>query len=449
MRLKNPVLLCSFAILFGLEGARAAVPIETGSRVEVAPKAPDDRDQNSPDAAFDGKGTFLVVWQQGRNFYKGAGSDIFAMRVSAEGRPLDEKTIAICTAKGGQARPRVAFCGGVFLVVWQDLRNGKDFDCHAARVKPDGTLLDKDGFLVSGGPENQAMPEVAPGPGKFLVAWQDFRDGRVYTPHVARVTSDGRVADPQGVSAAPKGMQFSPALTASWKSGVSAGAKPMRPEGGEVSLARTDSGWFLFWRMASEPSAGGVARIEEKGGALAVAEVTAPLPQGGGYFGSAASDGKTVLYAGVTVGGRGRTHRPGTALLFDASSSKPKKNPNPPDRGVSTPQAQQAGVIGMSAIEPGLDPGVSAAAGEGLFLIVGKGSSAARKPACYRIVASRLAPDGKRLDDLNAWPVIDDGASPCLAPSVAAGKPGTFLVCYEVDGGPGKHRIVGRILRVK
>ena len=449
MRPKTAVLLCSFAILSAAGRARAVSSIEAGPRVEVAPNAPDARDQNSPDAAFDGKGMFLVVWQQGRNFYRGEGSDIFAARVSAEGRPMDERPIVVCVAKSGQARPRVAFANGVFLVVWQDLRDGKNFDCYAARVKPDGTLLDKDGFLVSGGPENQAMPEVAPGPGKFLVAWQDFRDGKVYRPRLARVTPDGRVADPQGVPAGPEGMQFEPALTASWKSGVPAGGKPMRPEGGEVSVARTDSGWFLFWRMASEPAAGGVARIKEKGGALAVAEITAPLPQAGGYFGSAASDGKTVLYAGVTVGGRGRTHRPGTALLFDASSCRPKKNSSPYLRGVSTSQAQQAGVIGMSAIEPGLDPGVSAAFGKGFFLIVGKEATSARKPQCHRIVATRLAPDGKRLDDLNAWPVVDDGAQPCLAPSVAAGKAGTFLVCYEADGGPGKHRVVARVVTAK
>jgi hypothetical protein len=61
----------------------------------------------------------------------------------------------------------------------------------------------------------------------------------------------------------------------------------------------------------------------------------------------------------------------------------------------------------------------------------------------------RLDSRGKRLDALEAPVVLHDGAVPGANPAVAGGPPGTFLVCYEVDGGPGKHRVVARLVRVR
>jgi hypothetical protein len=167
---------------------------------------PGGRDSYYPSAAF-GKDTHLIVWQAGR-MQEG---DIVACRVGKDGKVLDEKPFAISTAEDDQERPKVAFGpsagsgpGGVFLVVWQDLRNEKDYDVYAARVTPEGKVLDADGILVSGGAHNQCKPRLAFDGENFIVAWMDFRNG-IYQVYCARVSPDGKVLDPEGTALSGKG----------------------------------------------------------------------------------------------------------------------------------------------------------------------------------------------------------------------------------------------------
>ncbi len=97
-----------------------------------------------------GNGTFLASWQSGRvatgdlcssspNFI----GSIVAARLDKAGKVLDQQPFVISDAADLQERPSVAYGGGVFVVVWQDLRNGKDWDVYAARVSSDGKVLDK------------------------------------------------------------------------------------------------------------------------------------------------------------------------------------------------------------------------------------------------------------------------------------------------------------------
>jgi hypothetical protein len=48
-----------------------------------------------------------------------------------------------------EAVPAVAFDGANFLVTWQDCRSDTSFDIYAARVTPQGTVLDPNGIPVS------------------------------------------------------------------------------------------------------------------------------------------------------------------------------------------------------------------------------------------------------------------------------------------------------------
>jgi catechol 2,3-dioxygenase-like lactoylglutathione lyase family enzyme len=82
----------------------------------------------------------------------------------------------VCQAKGYQCYPAVAFDGTNFLVAWTDYRNGQDWDVYAARISPDGKVLDADGFAVCAAPGNQIHPAVASdGRGRSLVVWSDVR----------------------------------------------------------------------------------------------------------------------------------------------------------------------------------------------------------------------------------------------------------------------------------
>ena len=168
----NLMLCCTLSCTLAASETDIFLPVHEG------------RDAYEPAIAY-GDGVYLVVWKSGhlapgdlRDGVKYQG-DIVGCRLDSSGRLLDKQPVVICAAKDLQERPRVAYGGGVFLVVWQDLRNGKDWDVYAARITPQGRLLDTDGFVVSNARHSQALPEVSWDGQNFQVVWQDFRSGKI------------------------------------------------------------------------------------------------------------------------------------------------------------------------------------------------------------------------------------------------------------------------------
>jgi hypothetical protein len=147
-------------------------------------------DQEYPALGFDGA-NFLVAWEDYRN---GNGYDIYGARVTPAGTVLDPSGIAISQAADYQENPALDFDGASFLVVWDDSRNGNDYDIYGARVTPAGMVLDPSGLVVSQAAE-QGAPAVAFDGANFLVAWEDFRNGNDYDIYGARVTPAGSVSD--------------------------------------------------------------------------------------------------------------------------------------------------------------------------------------------------------------------------------------------------------------
>ncbi|MCX7804663.1 MAG: hypothetical protein N3A38_05675 [Planctomycetota bacterium] len=202
---------CCFAVL-SWWGVFAAVPgaeLKADKPFDLTPGL-EGGDQRWPAAAF-GRDVYLVVWQEGEAMAGVKDTNILAARVSADGKPLDPKGFAVCSAAGFQAYPMVAFDGANFLVAWQDYRNGRDWDLYAARVAPDGRVLDADGFAVAAVPGNQIYPAVASdGKGSSLIVWSDVRPG--FQPELYQLygtlVRDGRPADAGGreLSKAPFGL---------------------------------------------------------------------------------------------------------------------------------------------------------------------------------------------------------------------------------------------------
>lgn len=161
------------------------------------------QDAYTPAVAF-GNGTFLVSWQSGRvaegdlcsNSPDFIGS-IVGARLDKAGKVLDKTPFVISDAADLQERPAIAFGGGVFVVVWQDLRNGKDWDIYAARVGSDGKVLDPGGILLAGRARSQGAPKIAWDGQTFVVVWMDNFAGQ-YQVFAARLTADGEVKDPNG-----------------------------------------------------------------------------------------------------------------------------------------------------------------------------------------------------------------------------------------------------------
>lgn len=173
--------------------------IELSAPAAIAPRCArqDRRIQRQPAAAASAGG-FLVAWCDGTRQADNPTADIYCARVDGAGRTLDAAGIRVCGAQDLQEWPAVASDGDGYLVVWQDFRNGRDYDIYAARVTAEGKVLDADGFAVCARPGNQARPVVAFAGGNYIVAWMDARQYPVYGLYAARVSPDGKVLDADG-----------------------------------------------------------------------------------------------------------------------------------------------------------------------------------------------------------------------------------------------------------
>jgi hypothetical protein len=422
------LLAASLALLPG--AAMSAPVLSMDEPFAVMPMPADVRAQVNPVVAHDGNGTYLVVWQQGRFYHQSQSADILAARVDIHGRVLDRSPIVICSAGASQERPQVAFSGGRFLVVWHDLRNGRDWDVYAARVSPDGRVLEPNGFLVAGGPRNQADPVVAPADDGFLVVWQHYE--RHYQLQASKIPVAGPVAP----------------------------AQPLRFHGdalwgGELALARVGGGWLLSWNDEKDWSKSKglttmitrhFARLAARNGRADVLEVQRSpaihLGRNGGQF---ASDKATALYAGWGLVGRG--NRAATAALFSGESATPLRNSNPElakqGSGWNSERMMTLYNFGVPVDGP-----VAAAFGQGIYLTAARGAYAGDPSERSRLVGSRLTAAGVRIDKAPAWPVLHESPYRIGNPALAGGSR-QFLLAFEQEDAAGLRRIWAKILRTE
>jgi hypothetical protein len=142
-------------------------------------------------------GIFFVVWQEGWPGINGS-ADILGRRVEAGTlKLLDTTPVRVCVAPEAQSYPAVACGDGVFLVVWQDMRNGRDYDIRGTIVEVQTGKVIVSDFPVAERPHNQAKPSVAWTGKHFLVVWQEVSGRDVYGIMGVRVLSTGKVIDSQ------------------------------------------------------------------------------------------------------------------------------------------------------------------------------------------------------------------------------------------------------------
>ncbi len=147
----------------------------------------------SPAVAFDGT-NYLVAWQAS----VGGSYNIYGDRVAQDGAVLDTLGITISAGVADEVYPSVASDGDCYLVVWQDERNG-DPDIYGAPVSTDGTVLDPAGIPIRIAVANQEDPCVCYDGTNYLVVWSNYWDNNTwYDIHGARVSPDGTVLDPEG-----------------------------------------------------------------------------------------------------------------------------------------------------------------------------------------------------------------------------------------------------------
>lgn len=158
-------------------------------------------DELYPDVASSGE-VSLVAWEDRRD--PAVGADIRAAVVAPDGT-VTVADIPICLAAGDQERPAIAWdpTGRVFVVAWSDRRDG-DADIYAARVAPDGSVLDAGGILASDKANQQLRPAVATSGGQLLLVWEDRRAAPNRGIHGTRLTTGGALSilDPGGIAIA-------------------------------------------------------------------------------------------------------------------------------------------------------------------------------------------------------------------------------------------------------
>uniref|UniRef100_A0A7C4GCR9 T9SS type A sorting domain-containing protein n=1 Tax=candidate division WOR-3 bacterium TaxID=2052148 RepID=A0A7C4GCR9_UNCW3 len=173
--------------------------------------SPAANDQKLPGLGFDGT-NYLAVWSDGRS---GSESDIYGARVTPQGTVLDPQGFLVSQGVNDQESPALGFDGANYLAVWSDGRSGSGSDIYGARVTPQGTVLDPAGFAISRASGYQRSPDLRFDGTNFLVVWEDYRGGSRDTSDIygARVTPQGTVLDPQGFAISQAaGYQWSPAL---------------------------------------------------------------------------------------------------------------------------------------------------------------------------------------------------------------------------------------------
>lgn len=155
-----------------------------------------------------GEAVTLVAWADDRaEPLAYSGSDIVAVRYAPDGTPLDLDVLRIAPSHAQELMPRIAFGQGTFLVVWWAITrspngSGGDGLVRAARVSPDGTVLDPEGIELA---SNAGPPVVAFVKDRFLVAFEPNAGGPL---RVVPVSTSGAV----GATVAVADHAFEPSI---------------------------------------------------------------------------------------------------------------------------------------------------------------------------------------------------------------------------------------------
>ncbi len=190
---------------------------EGGIEVCAAPK-----NQTRSEIINDGEGGVIIVWED----YRGGNADIYAQRIDEFGGILWEKDgVPICRAPAGQFAPKLVSDGsGGAIIVWYDYRGGAGEDIYAQRISKNGEVLWKvDGIpiCIEGG--TQWYPEiVSDGNGGAIIVWTDFRNPSQSDIYAQRVDATGKIIWKDGgipISSAPENQAY-PKITEDGEGGA-------------------------------------------------------------------------------------------------------------------------------------------------------------------------------------------------------------------------------------
>lgn len=194
--MRTPIILTSLLVNFLFLASVVSASIMTtvgGEIILMSSNGPGKNLRSHPAVAY-GQEVYCVVWQEGWSGKNGQ-SRIFAARVTRSGILLDSSGVEVspCTT-GIQERPRIAYNEGVFLVVWQDMRNNHDADVLGVRLTAEGKVLDASPIPIGQKLRTQVNPDVVAGKKGFMVVYQSFEGSADYANVIAvPIDKDGTI----------------------------------------------------------------------------------------------------------------------------------------------------------------------------------------------------------------------------------------------------------------
>lgn len=184
----SPLLAFSDDTLLGGADVYASVLPGFGSATPRILLSRSANTQGNPAVGFDGT-NYLVAWEDNRTAGD-TSTDIWGVRVSAQGQVLDPAGIPISVANGAQQRPAVAGGNGGWAVAWEDYRSPEAIrtcnrvcflcyyagDVYGTLVQADGSVVFPDAFVVSDAGFSQVEPAVTFDGQGYFFAWGDDRN---------------------------------------------------------------------------------------------------------------------------------------------------------------------------------------------------------------------------------------------------------------------------------
>jgi hypothetical protein len=241
-----------------------AEPSKSPTLPEIPISVLNATEEEDPVVTSDGN-NYMVVWQSNR---KGPEDyNVYAKRVSPDGKILDPQAVPVSTAASNQIFTDIAAGDRQYLVVWQDLRSHARWEVYGSRLGSDGKSLDPDGIPIATGRGNARHPQVGWDGKNYLVVWMEEYPGRGWDVAGARVSPEGKVLDPDPIPVAQSpGDQSNPVLAwgdhqylVVWMDHPPGGSP--RISGGRISASgtRLDPNGFVLSRSSVNPSFPAVA----------------------------------------------------------------------------------------------------------------------------------------------------------------------------------------------
>lgn len=139
----------------------------------------------------DGNEGAIVVWEDSL----GGSYDIYAQRISNTGTVLwTAGGVSICALALSQSNPKIDSDGlGGAIIVWQDKRNGADYDIYCQRIDSSGAVQwTANGVIVASTIGTQSNPKLRSDENNgAIISWQDKRSGIDYDIYAQWVNGSG------------------------------------------------------------------------------------------------------------------------------------------------------------------------------------------------------------------------------------------------------------------